>query len=160
MHFASSSNETTRRARRSLLSGSFFNPGLSRVVRTICREDKIMNEITESVKETSRTLRGPESSSRRLFVKGVAGLGATVASSSFLSAGAPAQSQARQTAPPGNEAAPPQSGWGPFTPSGSAGRYLQLVYPPSTTAGELHLGVTYTLWIPDGVQTVRARSEE
>ena len=115
-----------------------------------------MNEITESVKETSRTLRGPESSSRRLFVKGVAGLGATVASSSFLSAGAPAQSQARQTAPPGNEAAPPQSGWGPFTPSGSAGRYLQLVYPPSTTAGELHLGVTYTLWIPDGVQTVRA----
>ena len=115
-----------------------------------------MNEITESQKETSRTLLGPESSSRRLFVKGVASLGATLVSSSLLPAGAPAQGQARQTAPPGNEAAPAQSGWGPFAPSGSAGRYLQLVYPPSTTAGELQLGVTYTLWIPDGVETVRS----
>ena len=115
-----------------------------------------MNEITESVKETSRTLLGPDSSSRRLFVKGVVGLGTTLASSPILSAGAPAQSQARQTAPPGNEVAPAQSVWGPFTPSSSAGRYLQLVYPPSTTAGELQIGVTYTLWIPDGIQTVRA----
>jgi hypothetical protein len=115
-----------------------------------------MNEITESVKETSRNPNEPDSSSRRLFVKGAAGLGATLASSSILSAGALAQSQARQAAALGNQTPPAQSAWGPFTPSSGAGRYLQLEYPPSSTAGELQIGVTYTLWIPDGIQTVRA----
>lgn len=37
----------------------------------------------------------------------------------------------------------------------AAGRYLVVDYPPSTAPGELKLGVTYTLWIPDGVGTLR-----
>ena len=36
------------------------------------------------------------------------------------------------------------------------GRYLHLSYPPSTVEGELQIGAAYTLWIPDGLQTVRA----
>ncbi len=115
-----------------------------------------MNEITEVGNEASQTFPELESPARRLFVKGMAGLGATFASSSFLSAAVPAQTQSHQQARPGNEIPPVQDGWGPFTPSSGAGRYLQIVYPPSTTAGELQLGVTYTLWIPDGIQTVRA----
>ncbi len=39
--------------------------------------------------------------------------------------------------------------------SPSAGRYFQVEYPPSAAAGELQIGVTYTLWIPDGVKTIR-----
>jgi HEAT repeat protein len=37
----------------------------------------------------------------------------------------------------------------------AAGRYLEITYPPSDKAGELQLGVTYTLWIPEGVATIR-----
>ena len=37
----------------------------------------------------------------------------------------------------------------------AAGRYLEVSYPPSTQPGELQLGVTYTLWIPDGVAKLR-----
>lgn len=33
--------------------------------------------------------------------------------------------------------------------------YYQVNYPASTNAGELQLGVTYTLWIPGGVPTLR-----
>ena len=36
-----------------------------------------------------------------------------------------------------------------------AGRYLKIDYPASTTEGELPTAVTYTLWIPDGVKTLR-----
>jgi len=36
-----------------------------------------------------------------------------------------------------------------------AGSYVEVTYPPSTTAGELPYGVTYTLWVPDGVATIR-----
>jgi hypothetical protein len=115
-----------------------------------------MNKISESWNETSQTFPELESPARRLFVKAAAGLGAAFASSSFLSAAVPAQAQSQQQARPGNEIPPVQDGWGPFTPSSGAGRYLRIVYPPSTTAGELQLGVTYTLWIPDGIQTVRA----
>jgi hypothetical protein len=115
-----------------------------------------MNEITENAKENSRTQPGPESSSRRLFVKGVAGFGATLASSSLLSVGIPAQAQSRGQAASGNQNSSVPDLWGPFTPSSGFGRYLQLEYPPSTTAGELQLAATYTLWIPDGIQTVRA----
>ncbi len=112
-----------------------------------------MSTSTEGVKENSQTPHDLESLARRNFVMGVAGLSATLASSSLLSAAAPAHHQANS---PGILAAPAQSAWGPFTPSRSAGRYLQLVYPPSSTKGELQLDVTYTLWIPDGIQTVRA----
>ncbi len=37
----------------------------------------------------------------------------------------------------------------------AAGRYRQVSYPPSDQPGELQLGVTYTLWIPDGVEKLR-----
>ena len=37
----------------------------------------------------------------------------------------------------------------------AAGRYLEVTYPPSTQPGELQMGVTYTLWIPDGVAKLR-----
>jgi poly(3-hydroxybutyrate) depolymerase len=37
----------------------------------------------------------------------------------------------------------------------AAGRYLEVSYPPSDRAGELQLGVTYTLWVPDGVSKLR-----
>jgi hypothetical protein len=40
-------------------------------------------------------------------------------------------------------------------PAGAAGRYLEVTYPASDKAGELQLGVTYTLWVPDGVTTLR-----
>src|SRR5471030_2258033 len=87
-------------------------------------------------------------SRRRDFVQAMAGLGAALTASSS------GQAQTRPPAPPGNDKA--GSAWGPFTPSSAAGRYLQIAYPPSTAAGELKLGVTYTLWIPDGLKTVRA----
>ena len=96
-----------------------------------------------------------ESPARRLLMKGMAGLGATLASSS-LSPAIAAQTQSHQRETPGHQVSPVQSGWGPFTPSSGEGRYLQLVYPPSTTKGELQIGVTYTLWIPSNIKTVRA----
>ncbi|HVX11377.1 MAG TPA: hypothetical protein VHC22_09370 [Pirellulales bacterium] len=37
----------------------------------------------------------------------------------------------------------------------AAGRYLEVSYPPSSEAGELPYGVTYTLWLPDGIERVR-----
>jgi len=40
-------------------------------------------------------------------------------------------------------------------PASAAGRYLEVTYPPSTQPGELQLGVTYTLWLPEGVGKVR-----
>jgi len=36
-----------------------------------------------------------------------------------------------------------------------AGRYLRVEYPPSTAADGLQVGVTYTLWIPDGAGRLR-----
>ena len=115
-----------------------------------------MSKLSEVGNEASQTLVELESPARRAFVKGVAGISATFVSASLASAATLAESQARQTATAGNSVPPVQSGWGPFTPSGSAGRYLQLEYPSSPTPGELQLGVTYTLWIPEGIQTVRA----
>lgn len=37
----------------------------------------------------------------------------------------------------------------------AAGSYFEVQYPPSTTPGELQFGVTYTVWIPDGVSKLR-----
>lgn len=37
----------------------------------------------------------------------------------------------------------------------AAGQYFSVEYPPSTKPGELRYGVTYTVWIPDGVKQVR-----
>src|SRR6267378_4494924 len=114
-----------------------------------------MNEITQSERIASERLSSLESPARRLLMKGMAGLGATLVSSS-LSAAIAAQTQSHQPGAPGNQVPPDQVGWGPFTPSSGEGRYLQLVYPPSTTKGELQIGVIYTLWIPDNIKTVRA----
>src|SRR6266568_3809398 len=36
-----------------------------------------------------------------------------------------------------------------------AGRYVEAEYPPSAAPGELQVGVTYTLWIPEGVTRLR-----
>src|SRR5260370_38209848 len=36
-----------------------------------------------------------------------------------------------------------------------AGRYVEVEYPPSSAPGELHVGVTYILWIPEGVTRLR-----
>jgi hypothetical protein len=40
-------------------------------------------------------------------------------------------------------------------PATAAGRYLEVTYPASTEPGELQLGVTYSLWLPDGVTKLR-----
>src|SRR4051812_29660635 len=37
----------------------------------------------------------------------------------------------------------------------AAGKYFEVSYPASTAEGELQLAVTYTLWVPDGVEHVR-----
>src|SRR5260370_292038 len=112
-----------------------------------------MNEITRSERIASERLSSLESPTRRLLRKGMAGLGATLVSSSLSEAIA---AQTHQPGAPGNQVPPDQVGWGPFTPSSGEGRYLQVVYPPSTTKGELQIGVIYTLWIPDNIKTVRA----
>jgi hypothetical protein len=41
------------------------------------------------------------------------------------------------------------------TAAPAAGHYLEVTYPPSTQAGELQLGVTYTMWVPDSVTRLR-----
>jgi hypothetical protein len=68
----------------------------------------------------------------------------------------------------GNQAASPAEGQTPLPfrpafetslpiPPGSSrsGQYFQVTYPPSTDPDEMQLGVRHTLWMPDGVQTVR-----
>jgi hypothetical protein len=40
-------------------------------------------------------------------------------------------------------------------PTQGAGKYLEIEYPPSTAANMLQIGVTYTMWIPDGVPRFR-----
>lgn len=37
----------------------------------------------------------------------------------------------------------------------AGGRTVEVSYPPSTQAGELQFGVTYTLWVPDGATRIR-----
>ena len=38
----------------------------------------------------------------------------------------------------------------------ASGRYFKVQYPASKVAGELQMGVTYTVWIPDGVKNIRS----
>jgi pimeloyl-ACP methyl ester carboxylesterase len=40
-------------------------------------------------------------------------------------------------------------------PAFPAGAYFKIDYPASTAHGELQIPVTYTIWIPDGVKTLR-----
>jgi hypothetical protein len=114
-----------------------------------------MSETKGSEKNASPRLSDLKSPERRSVMKGMAGLGATLASAS-ISAVAAAQNRDHKPAHSGNESSSGASGWGPFTPSSSAGKYLQLSYPASTAEGELQIAATYTLWIPDNVATVRA----
>jgi len=44
---------------------------------------------------------------------------------------------------------------GATAPAHGAGTYSQVQYPPSTAEGELQVGVTYTIWIPDGAPRLR-----
>jgi hypothetical protein len=37
----------------------------------------------------------------------------------------------------------------------ASGAYFEVKYPPSTEAGKLQFGVTYTVWIPEGVKQLR-----
>lgn len=37
----------------------------------------------------------------------------------------------------------------------AAGHFIEVSYPPSTAPGELQFGVTYTLWLPEGVERLR-----
>jgi hypothetical protein len=41
------------------------------------------------------------------------------------------------------------------TPLLAGGRYFEVTYPPSKEPGELELGVTYKVWLPDGVDKIR-----
>lgn len=41
------------------------------------------------------------------------------------------------------------------SPTLAAGQYFEVTYPPSKEANELQLGVTYRLWVPDGVKEIR-----
>jgi hypothetical protein len=75
-----------------------------------------MNKVSEVGHEASQTLAEPESQERRLFVKGVVGLGAAFASSSLLSATVQAQADSRQKAPTGNGVSSAQGDWGPLHP--------------------------------------------
>jgi hypothetical protein len=47
--------------------------------------------------------------------------------------------------------------WGLVLPTAAqgAGRYVEADYPPSAAAGELQVGVTHILWIPEGVTRLR-----
>ena len=40
-------------------------------------------------------------------------------------------------------------------PAGYTGQYVKMYYPGLSDEGELRFAVTYTLWIPDGVKTLR-----
>src|SRR5438270_11995057 len=41
------------------------------------------------------------------------------------------------------------------TEAHGAGHYVEAEYPPSAAPGELQVGVTYILWIPEGVTRLR-----
>jgi pimeloyl-ACP methyl ester carboxylesterase len=98
----------------------------------------------------------PSSPGRRSLLQGIASLGAGSAAYSLLRR--PAEAQAipapQENIPP---AFRPADHPDPPTPPGSsrAGKYYQVIYPPSTTPGELQLGVHYTFWMPDSVEVVR-----
>src|ERR1035437_4696258 len=92
---------------------------------------------------------------RRSFIKGAVSLCAGLAASPFLSSTAQAQSSLASTPAQSAAGTSPSSDVGPIVPSSGIGRYFQVSYPPSQTAGELRIGANYTLWVPEGIETVR-----
>jgi hypothetical protein len=112
-------------------------------------EYSMKSELHETVGPVS--LCDLSSPQRRSFVKGIVSLGAGLAASPFLLNAAQAQSQAPSPASwglPGDDVAP-------IVPSSGIGRYFHVFYPPSQTPGELRIGVNYTLWMPEGIETLR-----
>src|SRR5260370_34266265 len=103
---------------------------------------KCGSALTQVLDEEKRMNESLESPTRRLLMKGMAGLGATLVSSSLSEAIA---AQTHQPGAPGNQVPPDQVGWGPFTPSSGEGLYLQVVYPSSTTKRELQIRFIYSL---------------
>ena len=93
----------------------------------------------------------PASLQRRSFVKGVVSLSAGMAALPFSLHAGQSQSPAPTPAASGSSGADAV----PIIPSSGIGRYFQVVYPPSQTPGELRIGVNYTLWVPDGIETIR-----
>jgi pimeloyl-ACP methyl ester carboxylesterase len=65
--------------------------------------------------------------------------------------------QAQSPAPSPAESGSPGADVGPIIPSSKVGRYFHVFYPPSQTPGELRIGVNYTLWIPEGMETETVR---
>ena len=53
------------------------------------------------------------------------------------------------------QAAHQQAASAPTATHQGAGRYVQVRYPPSTSANELQVGVTYVLWVPGGAPRLR-----
>ena len=92
---------------------------------------------------------------RRSFMKGIVSLGAGLAASPFLSSSAQDESPAASAPAQSAAVASPSSDVVPIVPSSGIGRYFQVFYPPSQMAGELRIGVNYTLWVPEGIETLR-----
>jgi hypothetical protein len=92
-----------------------------------------------------------KSPQRRSFVKGIVSVSAGLAAFPFSPNAAQAQSPAPSPAASGSSGADVV----PIVPSSAIGRYFQVLYPPSQTPGELRIGVNYTLWVPDGIATIR-----
>jgi hypothetical protein len=90
---------------------------------------------------------------RRSFVREIVGLGAIITS---MPKALSAQAIQSQSTAPGGEVPPIGGVWGPFTPSSSFGRYLELAYPASPGTGELQIPVVYRMWLPANIQRVRA----
>jgi pimeloyl-ACP methyl ester carboxylesterase len=90
---------------------------------------------------------------RRSFVRGIVGLGAMITSAPEALSARAIQSQSTAS---GGEVPPVGGAWGPFTPSSSFGRYLELAYPASPGPGGLQIAVIYRMWLPEKIQKVRA----
>jgi hypothetical protein len=88
---------------------------------------------------------------RRGFLKGIAGLSASLAIPASSPLGATGQ-------PAASTASRPQAVYisGLQLPSDEMGTYYQLTYPPSQETGQLPLEVQYTLWVPAGLKRVRS----
>jgi pimeloyl-ACP methyl ester carboxylesterase len=88
---------------------------------------------------------------RRSFLKSIVSLSAGLAAFPFSPNAAQAKSPAPSPAALGSSGADVV----PIIPSSGIGRYFQVLYPPSQMPGELRLGVNYTLWVPEGIETIR-----
>src|SRR5258708_14054184 len=91
-----------------------------------------MNEINQNERIASERLSSLESPARRLLIKGMAGLGATLVSSS-LSAAIAAQTQSQRRGGPCHLGPAIPVGSGTFSPSSGNVRFIPGFSPPSPT---------------------------